>query len=387
MNNNDLPQYLPGFADQSSTGVAPGNLDHDRNLPAPSDYYQHLTQSSANRASLKISVTQSYSPQISPRTSGPGEALFDSPSSFLEEPIAEPGADSYDAMDIESISIGLPNCLNVFLQLPEASDSVLAQIVDLDTSTMEALRTEFSMTPNFVLSNTCMLELLEEFTIPLAPTVMSTGQVLEAEGQDTMQMLASTLTEHRSVAIVQSSSLLLIFYPSNLKLQDGVFLERKDMVLPNCHICVEVRTISSTFPGIVPPASSSSSRTLERLFLKNHGWKPKDFFFWPPDRNIARNVAKNVYIMAHPTAHKSETEMLARYFRELQASVWLPGTKGSWRDFQNVTEEGVIIVSNHTFDVHRAVNTNCLSSILTSAHTKECPACAQNSSVNSTSSS
>jgi len=48
--------------------------------------------------------------------------------------------------------------------------------------------------------------------------------------------------------------------------------------------------------------------------------------------------------MAHPTAHKSETEMLARYFREIGANVWLPVTKGSWKDFQGV-KEGVIIVS------------------------------------------
>jgi hypothetical protein len=336
-NDSDQPQSLLDDINQPSSGVSPGDSNMDTNLPETMDYTQRLAWASAERTNLKIQVTQAYSPQISPLTSGPDQAVFGTPPPPY---LAESGAVSSDAMDISESDVGFADSLNVNLQISDTSLLVPAQFVDLDISTTEQIKAELSTKPKFVLSNICMRESLDEFVLPLTPHILSLGQVLETGGQNMIQRLANTLTEHRSVAIAQGPSLLFIFYPSNsIK---SVFLERTGTPLPpDCHICVEVRTAGDEFSNMALLAQSSSSlpKTLERLFQKNHGWKAHEFFMWHD-----RNIHKNVYIMAHPTAHKSETEMLARYFRELGANVWLPVTKGSWKDFQGV-KEGVIIVS------------------------------------------
>jgi hypothetical protein len=331
MHNNSTRMELPPHIVRSINPFPP-IYDHSYEAVSPLGYFDYLAQTSSERVNKR--ATQA-SPEVSQRRSGSGETASDS----LPYPLAEMGMDgSSDAMDTNSSSsVSPPATLDVFIKVSDESTVVRARIFELESSASDVLRADFSITPNLVLSNICMREFLEGFVLPLAPTVLSTGKVIEVEGQSLMQ-LANTLAEHRSAAIVQGPSSLLILHPSSLILSEGVFLERKSAILPNCHICIEVRAAGSNFPAAMP-SSSSLPRTLERLFHKNHGWKSEDFFAWSQNRDVSRNV----YIMAHPTSHKSETEMLARYFRELQARVWSPGTKGSWTDFSK-NDEGVIIV-------------------------------------------
>lgn len=198
-----------------------------------------------------------------------------------------------------------------------------------------------------------------------------------------MLQLANTLIEQRSVAIVQGQSSLLIFYPSNLILMEGVFLERATAIEPHCHICIEVRTPGSNFPPSISASESTClPRNLERLFYRNHGWKAEEFFVW----SSQIKVKKNVYIMAHPQTHKSETEMLARYFRELGADVWLPETKGSWNDFMNLSigKGGVIIVGGFDHMYCILVSRISHSSTPIFDNMKECLTCAVFSYAKST---
>jgi hypothetical protein len=371
-NGSDQPQPSLEFTEQVSNKVVPSDPDFAKAMTA-SNYIDRLASVSAKRTNLKIQVTLAQTPQTSPLTSRPNDTIFDAPPLFL----AEMGADSPNAMDIDSDSVGTPESLDVFFQISDASTAIPVQIMELASSARDLLIADFSSTPEIVLSKICMREFLEGFVLPLAPTVLSTGKVIEVEGQNMIQ-LANALTEQRSVAIVQGPSSLLVLYPSHLKLDQNLFVERVVLMEPNCHICIEVRAAGSNFPTTTLPSSSSSlPKTLERLFLKNHGWKPEDFFSWQPNRNIN----KNVYIMAHPTSHKTETEMLARYFRELQAEVWIPGTKGSWNDFLRL-DQGVIVVSS--LKINTQIKSNSHSFIPTLNHMKECPACAVYSSQNLT---
>lgn len=361
-NDSMIPQPATSFFDQASR-IAPSQYPTSENTfsapEGPADYIERLAQGSAERANWKIQVTQAHTTQIPQVTSGPAKPIFDAPPSFLEEMAAD---SSSEAMDIDSgivespstlDAIDSPNTLGVSLQISDASMSIPVEITDLETSAKDALVADYSEAPQIIVSQMVMRDLLETFIFSLVPTVLSSGKIFEFKGQDMVQ-LARILTEQSSVAIVQGPSSLLILYPSHLILEERVFLERdKTPIEQNCHICVQVRAVGSKFPSpLLSSTSNSLPKNLERYFQKNHNWDPKRFFTWQTGSD--RSVKKNVYIMTHHISHKAETEMLARYFRELGAKVWTTGTKGSWDDFLKFSGSGVIIVSLINTVTHRS---------------------------------
>lgn len=387
--DSTIPQAPPSFFDQANQIASSGYSTFDNGFSAPegpAGYTERLAQESAERANRKIQVIQAHTPQISPLTTAPAEPILYNPPPVLADLASD---SSSEAMDVDSgimespdtlDTIDSPTTLRVSLQVSDAFKFIPVDIVDLEFTAIDALKTDYSREPQIVVSKMVMRDLLETYIFPLAPTVLSSGKIFEMQGQD-MPQLARTLTEQSSVAIAQGPSSLLIFYPSQFILEERVFLERgKTPIEPNCHICVQVRAIGRNFPTAIPNSSSASlPRSLERYFHKNHGWEPARFFAWTAGKQTTQ-TKRNVYIMAHHISHKAEIEMLARYFREIGAQVWTTGTKGSWDNFLNIAEDldgsGVIIVSlmnNITGPKHPTNGHSCIPIL---CGTKGYPTCA-----------
>ncbi|TID27634.1 putative 4-coumarate--CoA ligase 3 [Venturia nashicola] len=355
--SNMIPQAPPGFFDPSNQMVPSNYPIFDNGIYAPEDpagYAERLAQESAERAHRKTQVTQAHRPQtppiaipgnISPILDAPPPALADmaSDSSSESMDVGSGIMESPDTLD----TIDSPNTFEVSLQVSDVSKSIPVEIADVELTAMDALKADYPRGQQIVVSQMVMRDLLETFIFPLAPTVLSSGKIFEMQGQD-MTQLARILTEQSSVAIAQGLSSLLILYPSHLMLEELVFLERGlSLMEPNCHIYVQVRAVGNNFPTSIPyPPSAGLPKTLERYFYKNHGWEPAKFFAWHNGQHTSK-TAKNVYLMTHHMSHKAETEILARYFRELGAQVWTTGTKGSWDNFLKLAElkgSGVVIM-------------------------------------------
>ncbi|KAE9979373.1 hypothetical protein EG327_007053 [Venturia inaequalis] len=357
INPNIIPLAPSGFLDQANQMVPSSYSMYNNRFSAPegpAGYTERLARESAERAHRKIQAIEAHPPRISPLAdAGHAEPMIDDPPHVSADMTSD---SSSEAMDVDSGIMGSPDTLdtvdspNTFemsLQILDASKSIPVEIVDLGLTAMDALKADYSRESQIVVSQMVMRDLLETFVIPLAPTVLSSGKIFETQGQD-MTQLARILIEQSSVAIAKGPSSLLILYPSHLILEELVFLERgKSSIEPNCHICVQVRAVGSNFPTAIPnPPTSGFPKTLERYFQKNHDWEPTKFFAWHAGQHTTK-TAKNVFLMTHPMSHKAETEILARYFRELGAHVWTPGTKGSWDNFLKIAEpngSGVVIL-------------------------------------------
>jgi hypothetical protein len=309
---------------EAGRGTPPNDIEFKRAIESSSPSIAQLAKGASDRARERVRKTSTPLPIQS-------EA----------ENVMEPDSNSANAL----------SALEVVFKFPDDTPDVTAHLSGVLSNTADMLKADFSSPPEFVMSTMCMQEILEFFVLPLATTILSSGEVLDVEGQGIAQ-LADTLIEQKSAAVLKGLFTLVIFYPSRQATSEWAFLGRSEPVSSRSQLCVQVRAVEGSLRTLtLSPAPADSPKSFEELLRQNHNLRLEDFLAWPGQQRMS----KNFFIMAHPASHRAEAEMLSRYFREMGAQVWLPFPGGAWADFQS-QGQGVVIVRDFSWAYKRISN-------------------------------